>query len=177
MECPKDIFDKFLKAVPVGYADDKECLEFAYNALCVDEEFLFDNRYQIIFPPITDEILEDWFKLEDWLCDFYPDLYMGIDGLCSPTFDWAEDDAPPPNTLIASPEALKQLVLEKLDLEKHDEFLCSNQAAVVRIKSNGRNLELIYTDFAAWGLGHADSVIVTDDPNYLREENNWYEIR
>jgi len=171
MYCPDNIF-KLLSNASDGYAYEKECISFAYEVLA--DNIVFTNKCLIFFPKFTPEIFDDWIKFEYWLEDIT--IPLQIEDMLGAEFDYFGDDSPPPRAIFKDQQTLIQLVLEKLCDPAHDEAKVEIEAGYVEITNRNDTLFLIFTDYTAWGLGHADRILVVKSLSYLNEDNDFYEL-
>jgi hypothetical protein len=173
MNCPDIIFER-LNSVCDGYSTDKLCLEYAYD--CLDGDVIFTGKCLILFPEFSDDLLEDWKKLEYWLSDISLYISLTIEDIWEPTFNYWEDGVPNPRTIFKDDKTLKKLILERLNDPAYDEIKVEMEAGYVEVTNEIGKLYLVFTDYTAWGLGHADQILVIKDLGYLSEDNHFYEL-
>ena len=171
MYCPDEVFERLSDASD-GYTCDKPCLEFAYD--CLGEDINFTSKCLIVFPEFNNDVLDDWETFENWLNDI--SFRLSVDDIWEPTFNYYEDNAPAPIAIFKNHKALKKLILAKLCDPIYNEIKVEMEAGYVELTNSGNSLYLIFTEYAAWGLGHADQILVVKDLGYLCEENDFYKL-
>ena len=176
MQCPQSIFNKFL-AVCGGGTDDRECIEFAAEALGSNEAY-YPDIILFHFDDISQEELNDWDAVETWI----DDLQLGLD-LFS-VFPDNQDDCYSrdvlPCDLIQDVTGLKSKVLRAIksgyENPSRSDFGFSNIVSCATISCGPDELELVFTDLYAWDLGHSNWITVVSDLSELWETDGYYQL-
>jgi hypothetical protein len=165
--CPDEIFGTFWKARG-ACTNEKNAVTFATETYC--NNLQYTDLISIDIPNFNAVILQDWYELEQWLGDMRRGL--DIEKVLKPNFDYWEENAPPPSSIVSSFEELKDAALSAIS----EEDCGYHSVGYTEIENNGRRLFLIYENFEAWSLGHIDSVKVLGSLSELTKNNRYYDV-
>ena len=184
MQCPQSIFNKFL-AVCGGGTDNRECIEFAAEAMGSGEAY-YPDIILLHFGDISHEDLNDWNTVDTWIND----LQLGLDLLSvfpeneDDIYDESQDDCYSrevlPYDLVQDVAGLKSKVLRAIksgfENPSQSELIFSNTVSCVTISCGPDKLELVFTDLYAWDLGHSDWITVVSNLSELSEADGYYQL-
>jgi hypothetical protein len=166
-QCPTELFEVFWSARGANTQNEK-AVSFATEVFCNHLEYtdlLFVN-----IPSFNSAILNDWDKLEYWLDDMQCNL--DVQKVFEPDFDYTDESAPTPSTIIATFEELKVAALNAIFEENYGQL----NVGYVEIKNSGKRVFLVYKNFDAWSIGHGDSVNVVESLSELTEGKCYYNL-
>ena len=170
-------FNKFL-AVCGGGINNRECIEFAAEAMGSGEEY-YPDIILLHFGDISHEDLNDWNTVDTWIND----LQLGLDLLS--VFPENQDECYSrdvlPCDLVQNLVGLKSKVLKAIksgyENPSRSDFGFSNIVSCATISCGSDALELVFSDLHAWDLGHSDWITVVSDLSQLSEADGYYQLR